>query len=322
MDKSKHDIILAAIDKSNCDGLLQEHVIKNYKPEDAEKIREIACPFVNKILPLVVTYNDLLSNYPDMLDASDTSSVINEYNKCIDNLRAFQYTDSKKDVVLEIRSIIVNGTRVVANLSPIIQAFKEVDGDQEVENAIQISTELNRILVDAKNKSSRIADASAETGASKYANIYSETAAGWKDNAGRWLIASIGVSVSAVFLILCYAIYGASTLSANEIIASLQKINIGVLSLLILLISIAVSFMRSYRSCMHQYTVNLHKVNALKTFQLFYDAANGTDKEIKDAILVQTTRTIFEIGLTGYIAQDSQSNIKNVIDIQKSLKGD
>jgi hypothetical protein len=50
---------------------------------------------------------------------------------------------------------------------------------------------------------------------------------------------------------------------------------------------------------MHQSVINRHRANALKTFQAFVKASN--DEKIRDAVLLETTRSIFSISPSGYI---------------------
>ena len=62
---------------------------------------------------------------------------------------------------------------------------------------------------------------------------------------------------------------------------------------------------RNYKSLMHLATINKHRALSLQTFQAFSHAAS--DEQAKDAVLMETTRTIFGNNPTGYIDQKSES---------------
>jgi hypothetical protein len=56
---------------------------------------------------------------------------------------------------------------------------------------------------------------------------------------------------------------------------------------------------RIYRAARHNYVVNKHRQNALRTFETFVKSA---DPQIKSAVLLQTTGCIFTAQNTGYVA--------------------
>lgn len=74
---------------------------------------------------------------------------------------------------------------------------------------------------------------------------------------------------------------------------------------------------KMYRALMHQATVNTHRANALQTFQAFTTASN--DAHTRDAVLLETTKSIFSVSPSGYIDSDTNgSQQTNVIEIVKS----
>lgn len=78
---------------------------------------------------------------------------------------------------------------------------------------------------------------------------------------------------------------------------------------------------RIYKATKHQVATNSHRANALKTFQAFVKAAS--DDPTRNAVLLETTRSIFAIAPSGYLQTIdtlSDSGTK-VLEIIKSATG-
>lgn len=79
---------------------------------------------------------------------------------------------------------------------------------------------------------------------------------------------------------------------------------------------------RIYKALKHQITVNKHRANALKTFQAFVKAASNDNT--RDAVLIETTRSIFANSPSGYLDTtdaSSDSNTKILEIIKGSASG-
>ncbi|WP_257972008.1 hypothetical protein [Vibrio parahaemolyticus] len=64
-----------------------------------------------------------------------------------------------------------------------------------------------------------------------------------------------------------------------------------------------------YKATKHQAAANKFKGNSLKTFQAFVKATD--DDSVRDAVLVETTRAIFNESATGYLNVDSSTTEKS-----------
>lgn len=60
---------------------------------------------------------------------------------------------------------------------------------------------------------------------------------------------------------------------------------------------------RLYKSARHQVAINKHRANALRTFQAFTKAAS--DDAARNAVLMETTKSIFAITPSGYLDNES-----------------
>jgi hypothetical protein len=91
------------------------------------------------------------------------------------------------------------------------------------------------------------------------------------------------------------------------------------LAILVLLLSATAWCGRIYKALMHQATINRHRSLSLQTFQAFYTTA--ADDATKDAVLLQTTRSIFSDFGTGFVEShggSSDSDIR-VLEVIKSV---
>lgn len=67
---------------------------------------------------------------------------------------------------------------------------------------------------------------------------------------------------------------------------------------------------KQFRALKHQESINLHRAHALKSFQAFVQAAD--DIATKEAVLLETTRSIFAIANSGYLANTDSVNGDNL----------
>ena len=76
---------------------------------------------------------------------------------------------------------------------------------------------------------------------------------------------------------------------------------------------------KQYRICKHQNTINQHKADALKSFEAFIDASN--EDETRDAVLLQTTHTIFAQEPTGYLDSKEAGTLEQYSKLISTVKG-
>jgi len=68
---------------------------------------------------------------------------------------------------------------------------------------------------------------------------------------------------------------------------------------------------KNYRILRHQETINRHKANGLKSFLLFRDAADN-DEATRNAVLMETTRSIFAAPDSGFVPQGNTAQASEV----------
>jgi cell division protein FtsL len=74
---------------------------------------------------------------------------------------------------------------------------------------------------------------------------------------------------------------------------------------------------KTYRILRHQQTVNQHKANSLKSFLLFRDAADN-DEVTRNAVLMETTKSIFSSASSGFISETGNQRESGVQIIETS----
>jgi len=120
------------------------------------------------------------------------------------------------------------------------------------------------------------------------------------------------------FTASCLVFYSATDSGTRSgIDGSLLTLARGV-PLILVLLTIALWSGKTYRALKHQAAVNRHRFLSIKTFQTFMSAA--VDQNIKDAVLLEATKTVFSHTATGYLAsgQEGTSTDSRAIEILRS----
>lgn len=180
-------------------------------------------------------------------------------------------------------------------------------------NSKVAENELKRI----KEIGNEIQKSSGKKGAHKFAEIFAYEAESRRTSSENWLIVST-VSVILAFGSVLLLFYLSSGLLINEnfqYFYQLIIVNILVLSLFFVLVR---QFIKNYNANMHLYTLNKHRDNCLRTFQLFIDSTKNS--KVQDIILTQATKSIFELGETGYVNSSYQQKNSSLSDIVEILK--
>jgi hypothetical protein len=135
----------------------------------------------------------------------------------------------------------------------------------------------------------------------------------------RWLWAIIAISI-AIVAAAGFSIIISLDPSAPDP-ASGRNIQLALAKLVVasVLFSGLVTASRTYRAHRHNYVVNKHRLNALKTFRSFVAAAGGDDT-IKNTILLQTTSCIFTPQPSGFGAgKDAETSMPTIAEIGRAI---
>jgi hypothetical protein len=177
--------------------------------------------------------------------------------------------------------------------------------EEEIGRAVREAKKLlAQATTDAKEKNGVLdgiihaaRDASASVGVAHFTADFTGTATKLETAAGNWLVAT--------------AILGAVTIAgavafpfifpATGDVFDMKTLQLFTSKLVALggLFTAAIWCGHMYKATKHQAAINTHRGNALKTFQAFIAATS--DDQTRNAVLMETTRSIFAMANTGYL---------------------
>lgn len=144
-------------------------------------------------------------------------------------------------------------------------------------------------------------EASAKAGAAHFTQDFLSDAGDREDAASNWLRAAataaaitVGVAVGFFWVAAPVGVYAVAQFTTSKIV------------ILAMLIGATAWCAGNYRANKHQATVSRHKGHSLKTFQAFVQASDSPD--IKDAVLLETTRSIFAHAASGYLKNETSGD--------------
>ncbi|MBL6927722.1 MAG: hypothetical protein ISR44_01000 [Rhodospirillales bacterium] len=165
-----------------------------------------------------------------------------------------------------------------------------------------------------KNAVAAAKEAAGTAGVGLFTKDFAKEATNRSTSADMWLGAT---AVFAIATGLVAFVFGSASKIPEAIPALLQYTTMRVV-ILSLLFTGTIWCARMYKTNKHQQSVNKHRADALQTFQAFVEAT--TDPAVRDAVLMETTRSIFTITPSGYLGEsDSSPNTgSKVIEIVKA----
>lgn len=198
---------------------------------------------------------------------------------------------------------------VARNISDLTASVQQAKGlvdlaKQEIEHK---NIEIDDIVVKAR-------EASAAAGAAVFTKDFKDESSDLESRAKSWLKATgVFAALTIVFAILLWFV---SEPTDNGWQAA-QKFG-SRLVVLIVLFTATLWCGRIYKALMHQSVTNKHRALSLQTFQAFSAAAS--DDQTRNAVLTETTRSIFSLSATGYINEESsQDGSLRLVELQRVI---
>ena len=161
--------------------------------------------------------------------------------------------------------------------------------------------ELNSIIENAKSFSTK-------AGVSKHSTLFKSESDSHEIEAKKWLGYTVKILIAIAVVAIALAFVGLLFKENNEIV-QFTITKVVVLTALFYGLSIT---NRNYKAHKHNAVMNKHRQNALSTFETFSSAASADD-QTKNAVLIETTHSIFSNQQTGYLKSEGDSDSNNKI---------
>lgn len=186
--------------------------------------------------------------------------------------------------------------------------------------SLQNDVDATREILDKKIQ--EMDDAIASVGVEKYKGEFGTTAKNHQWYGTAWLVVTIGaVFLTAAAPIILYNCLPMSAGPQGEWL-TLDNINRSFIKLVVVftLFFLVSQSIKNYRANRHLEIVNLHRSLALLTFKGFVESA-GDSQDVRNAVLLETTRTIFTPSSTGYVPGENDGPDTKLIEILTMLRG-
>jgi hypothetical protein len=202
---------------------------------------------------------------------------------------------------------------------PVYQLTAGYIAEQRLRSLPEIAT----VLENAMKKMDEVAtlagatrQAIARSTVARFATDFEKTANEHARFAGRWLCGSAMLAAVTVATALAFLFY-AQPVGEMTSAPAWQTVVTKVVVVSIFYYA-AVWSSRMYRAHRHLAVVNKHRQNALETFQAFTQSADK-DSEIKNAVLLETTRCIFSPGVSGYLKEEEENPASRIVEVLKTF---
>jgi hypothetical protein len=324
--------LIAALAQFSADELISKPSwgALNFRPLEPEIIA------VQRIIQTIQP--DDLKSVPDRLvepftrvlkEIASTFSAMSKFSISIENPKAAldgimekfqsQYSQLLREHYPILLSAALRGPDLT-NFEQDLRGIRERTSEVLNENVSQ-AKQVAEILDTARSTVSTLA-------AESFVNEFSGLAKEQRKSAGKWLAATailaavtVGAAISAPFVMEHIAS------SSTEATATADGPSAWLIAQLItskvilfgILIGATVWCGRMYRALKHQEAINSHRSRALETFRSFVSKA--ADNQTKDAVLLETTRSIFAITSPGYFGADEggSDGAMKVVEILRSV---
>lgn len=260
-------------------------------------------------------YSLLLELPVELIPDSDIGNLTNAAisgEKFIGQIRQFsiegnQNPSATRDTLVgQIKDAADEFTRAANNWIPFL-AYQKGDVQRNITLLSGAVTEADALLLDAKKDVTKkqeeideiiraAKEAAATVGVAHFTENFAQEATDADTQASTWLKWTAGFAVATVGVSFIFAFIPVPDDASQGRLVQLFSSKFVILALLI---TATIWCGRLYKGSKHLAAMNKHRANALKTFQAFVRATN--EEQIRDAVLLETTRSIFAITPTGYL---------------------
>lgn len=264
------------------------------------------------------------------------NTQMNDFLSAIDSIKTFSATQGLQERNSRISRIKGSNYNTWYNaISPVVSFCTKAGTDYEAlqrkarESVENLSKELVKAAEERAKAQEEIQEtlaavkkAAAEVGVTQHTTNFKDAADYFAKGKALWTKVIIGLLVTII--IYSFVVFWACPIEMKEpyLYVFLQTSLPRFTGLIALFYALFVST-NNYRAQAHNYIVNKNRQNALSTFETFVKASDND--EIKNAVLLQTTKAIFSNTQSGYLKNESMGDegsqiIEIVKDVSKIAK--
>jgi hypothetical protein len=179
-------------------------------------------------------------------------------------------------------------------------------------------TKLAEVVSEAELVTNLLRERAREKSTDDYAKLFEDESLSHKKNSIIWLIAiCISLVLFGFFIAYENQIISIDTTKGNTVITLEYLKRLLIISFIIYLITF---FIKQYSIKKHLQTLNRHRQNTLASFNLFIKGMGDTEQDVKNALMVEIARAIYESGQTGYLPKhDDNGNNSSITEITKFM---
>ncbi|HAQ71340.1 MAG TPA: hypothetical protein DCR48_10240 [Flavobacteriales bacterium] len=257
-------------------------------------------------LNAIGTAVETASNHFAQIDSFDSATANNPQNlvQSLGNTAKTHADSITVQMAQWISYLAYQKGDVSQNISKLEEAISNGEGI--------VSDAMGRIVIEERKMKKIIQQAqdfAGDKGVTIFTEQFNSSAQENKDEANSWIKITAGIfSLTLVLIIVfMYQLMGVSEWYEWASRATL----VGVL------VTGGMWCGKTYRILRHQQTINQHKANSLKSFLLFRDAADN-DEATRNAVLMETTKSIFSSASSGFVSEAGNQKESGVRLIETS----
>ncbi len=288
---------------------------------------------INSIFQVLRDLDSSPLKYLSRDDAMQISSGISNALEVLNRIDSFRIDTVERpnrvrdEICEQLTKTSENLLSLVTPLQPYL-ALKGGVISQNIEDIYRLTNEAKKVLDDSKkrakenqqniNEITKIARQTAgSAGVSIFTPEFDKEASILSRRSKLWLIATATLAVFTIFAAVIFYSWPEASSDATGWQATLQNV-VSKSAVIAVLFTGAIWCGRIYRALIHQATVNRHRALSLKTFNAFVEGSK--DQQVRDAVLIAATNTVFSNVPTGFVESKSDQSGRVNLEISKLPK--
>ncbi len=264
----------------------------------------------------------------------DLTSHVEDLSQKIENIKGFTINQAdppgtRQNLANELQNSILQVWNRVAPWLAYL-AYQSGSLDENVKQLAALRSEAEGILNEAKSEIEvtkkeidkiviAARDSAGKVGVAHHTVDFAGEADGYETVAHRWLLGTAVMAAATVVSVLL--LWKFLPIPPKVDTAFVIQVTATKFVVIGLFLTATLWCGHLYKTSKHQESVNKHRANALKTFQTFVEAAS--DPSVRDAVLLETTRSIFAITSSGYLGRSDSAadGSSKIVEVVKSFSG-